>query len=267
MKNAFLEYNLGQAYYLRTASPQALNGTVSKTLLWNFSQSPYRWRHAPMKEATKAMSLGSLIHSAILTPNEYMQNTSISPFFDYRTKAAQLWRNDQLELGHIIASDSDIRAASGCEQVFAEDYAQRFGVVYKSEVAVFAEIGATYIKGMIDLVPDGLDCLIDLKTTAIIGTQAEILRTIIKYGYHWQAALYLDLYNAATKETRNRFIFCFIEVAAPYETAWFELTPDFIQAGRVAYMQAIAQWQACCATDSFPPQHAGITILDKPKYI
>jgi hypothetical protein len=170
-------------------------------------------------------------------------------------------------MGKMIVTEEDIRTASGCEQVFSEDYAQRFGVGYKSEVAVFAEIGATQIKGMIDLVPDNLDLLVDLKTTARIGSLREVTNTIINRGYHWQAALYLDLWNAASGEKRNRFVICFIEVTEPYETAWVEVSPELIEAGRAGYMNALAKWQSCVAIDVWPRQHEGITLIEKPAYL
>jgi hypothetical protein len=269
MNNATIEHNLGRAYYLRSASPRNLEAPVSKTLLWDFNESPYKWRHSSGKEATKAMDLGTLIHSAILEPNIPLdQVAAISPFADFRTKAAQEWRDDQREMGRMIATEDDIRAASGCEQVFSEDYAQRFGVGYKSEVAVFAEIGATPIKGMIDIVPDGLDLLVDLKTTPKrIGSLREITNTIIYFGYHWQAALYLDLWNAASGEHRSRFVFCFIEVTEPYESAWVEVSPELIEAGRAGYMNALAKWQSCVAIDVWPRQHEGITLIEKPAYL
>jgi hypothetical protein len=268
MNNAQIEHNLGKAYYLRTATPRNLTAPVSKSLLWDFNESPYKWRHSSGKEVTKAMDLGTLIHSAILEPETALTDiAAVSPFPDFRTKAAQEWRDDQREMGRMIATDADIRTASGCEQVFSEDYAQRFGVGYKSEVAVFAEIGATQIKGMIDLVPDSLDLLVDLKTTARIGSLREITNTIIIRGYHWQAALYLDLWNAASGENRNRFVFCFIEVTEPYETAWVEVSRELIEAGRAGYMNALAKWQSCIAIDVWPRQHEGITLIEKPAYL
>ena len=266
--NAQIECNLGKAYYLRSASPRNLEAPVSKSLLWDFNESPYKWRHSSGREATRAMDLGTLIHSAILEPNIPLdQIAAVSPFADFRTKAAQEWRDDQKEMGRMIATDADIRTASGCEQVFSEDYAQRFGVGYKSEVAVFAEIGAIKIKGMIDLVPDSLDLLVDLKTTARIGSLREITNTIINRGYHWQAALYLDLWNAASGENRDRFMICFIEVTEPYETAWIEVSRGLIDDGRAGYMNALAKWQSCVAIDVWPRQHEGITLIEKPAYL
>jgi len=268
MKDAYIECSLGKAYYMNTASPSNLGGPVSKSLLWDFNQSPYKWRHGTGREVTKAMDLGTLIHSAILEPNIPLdQIAAVSPYADFRTKAAQEWRDDARAMGKMIATDADIRAASGCEAVFSEDYAERFAGGYKSEVAVFATIGATKIKGMIDIVPNNLDLLVDLKTTSKIGNLRNITNMIVDRGYHWQAALYLDLWNAASGENRTRFVICFIEVDAPHETAWVELTPEMIDAGRIGYMNAVSKWQACCAMDCWPRQHEGITKIEKPAYV
>lgn len=268
MKDAHIEHNLGRAYYMRSASPTNLDGPVSKSLLWDFAPSPYKWRHSSGRESTRAMDLGTLIHAAILEPNVPLDDiAAVSPFADFRTKAAQEWKADQREMGKMIATEEDIRAASGCEQVFAEDYSQRFAGDYKTEVAVFGVIGATQIKGMIDLVPDNLDVLVDLKTTARIGNLRDVANTIISRGYHWQAALYLDLWNAASGENRTRFVICFIEVAAPHESAWVEISPELIEAGRVGYMNGIAKWQSCVAVDVWPRQHEGITLIEKPAYL
>ena len=266
--NAQIECNLGRAYYLRSASPRNLEAPVSKSLLWDFNDSPYKWRHSSGREATRAMDLGTLIHSAILEPETAITDiAAISPYPDFRTKAAQEWKADQREMGRMIATDEDIRAASGCEQVFSEDYKYRFGGGYKTEVAVFGMIGATQIKGMIDLVPDNLDVLVDLKTTARIGSLFDISRTIISRGYHWQAALYLDLWNAASGEKRTRFVICFIEVSEPHESAWVEISPELIEVGRAGYMNALAKWQSCVAIDIWPRQHEGITLIEKPAYL
>ena len=136
--NAQIEYNLGRAYYLRTATPQNLDAPVSKSLLWDFNESPYKWRHSSGRESTPAMDLGTLIHAAILEPNVPLDQIAVvSPFPDFRTTAAQEWKADQREMGKMITPEENIRAASGCEQVFSEDYAQRFGGGYKTEVAVF----------------------------------------------------------------------------------------------------------------------------------
>jgi hypothetical protein len=263
-----IEQGLRKTYYERTATPSDPKaGPVSKSLLWDFNKSPFKWRHSKPREASKAMDLGTLIHAATLEPETVEQIIAISPYADFRTKEAREWKAAQAESGKIITSQDDIDKALTIAETVTDDYLANFNAKYKTEVAVFGKIGETEIKGLIDIVPDGLDCLVDLKTTASFDSQDSIQRTIVNRGYHWQAALYLDLWNAAASEKRTRFIFCFVEIEAPHETAWVELSENLLEIGRAGYMNALAKWQKCVATNHWPKQIEEIALIEAPKYI
>jgi hypothetical protein len=257
-----------QDYYSRTATRlNPRGGPVSKSLLFDFHKSPYKWLHGRNKEASKAMELGTLIHYAVLEPEKPLESlVAVSPYVDYRTKEAREWRDLQRVAGKIIATEEEVSIANACAEVFREDYAQKFAAETQNEVAVFGKIGETEVKGMIDIVPTGLDCLIDLKTTASIDSLDNLQRNIVNRGMHWQSALYLDLWNAASGEKRTRFVFCFMETDYPHETAWVELSENLIDIGRAGYMNAIAKWQTCVATDTWPKAVEGIAMIETPKW-
>jgi hypothetical protein len=259
---------LGEAYYEQTATPSDPKaGPVSKSLLWDFNKSAFKWRHGKPREASKAMDLGTLIHAATLEPETFDNLTIVSPYADFRTKEAREWKADQIGLGKIITSKEEIEKVKDIAAVVLDDYHLKFQAPYKTEIAVLGKIGETEIKGLIDLVPDGLDCLVDLKTTSGIDGVDAIQRTIVSRGYHWQAALYLDLWNAASGEKRTRFVFCFVETESPHETAWVELSENLLEIGRAGYMNAVAKWQSCVAANHWPKQIEGIVTIEAPKYI
>ena len=263
-----IEQGLGKTYYERTATPSDPKaGPVSKSLLWDFNKSPFKWRHSKPREVSKAMDLGTLIHAATLEPETVEQIIAISPYADFRTKEAREWKALQAESGKIITSRDEIDKAITIAETVTDDYLAHFAAKYQTEVAVFGKIGTTEIKGLIDIVPDGLDCLVDLKTTSSFDSLESIQRTIVNRGYHWQAALYLDLWNAAANEKRTRFVFCFVEVDSPHETAWVELSENLLDLGRAGYMNALAKWQTCVATNHWPKQIEGIGMIETPKYI
>ena len=265
-----IEQGLGKAYYERTATPSDPKaGPVSKSLLWDFAvvRSPFKWRHGKPKESSKAMDLGTLIHAATLEPETVEGLIAISPYAEFRTKEAREWKAAQVDSRKIVTSQDEIDKALSIAETVTDDYLAKFGAKYKTEVAVFGKIGVTEIKGLIDIVPDGLDCLLDLKTTGDVGSLESIQRTIVNRGHHWQAALYLDLWNAATGESRNRFVFCFVETEAPHETAWVELSENLLELGRDGYMNAVAKWQKCVATDHWPKKIEEIAMIEAPKYI
>ena len=214
------------------------------------------------------MELGTIIHHAVLEPEIPLESlVAVSPYVDYRTKEAREWRDSQRAAGKIIATEEEVGIAYACAEVFREEYAQKFQADLQTEVAVFGKIGETEVKGMIDIVPQGLDCLIDLKTTSSIDSLENLQRNIVNRGYHWQAALYLDLWNAASGENRTRFVFCFMETDHPHEAAWVELSENLIDIGRAGYMNAIAKWQQCVATGTWPKSVEGIAMIETPKYI
>jgi hypothetical protein len=104
-------------------------------------------------------------------------------------------------------------------------------------------------------VPDPLSefgtILGDLKTT-ISAAPRSWLDTVFKRGYHIQAALYLDAYNAATGSNYTQFAHIVQENFAPYETARRVLDAEFIQLGRAAYRRALVDYCWCLANDKWP---------------
>jgi len=259
---AVVKYNLGREYYKDGATPQNLEGYVSKSMLFDFVKSPYKWLHGKKRESTPAMDFGRLVHAIALTPDDLGEFVK-SPYDNFRTKEAQNWKAEAIESGMTIVSDEDFDKA----HKMAEEFLTGVVSPYATEVATYSQIGDVKLKGMIDLVPVHLNCLIDLKTTASIDGIDGLTRTIISRGYHWQAALYLDLWNAATGENRNEFRFCFIETSSPHESAWVNLDDSLIQIGRNGYMQALSKWTQCLKTNQFPKQIEGIQTISAPKWL
>lgn len=268
-----IKHGMGKSYYEVSASPSKLNDPVSKSLLWLFHQSPYKFLNTPKQtEATPAMVFGSLVHCTLLTPEMMEEEFVVSPFDKYTTKESREWREDQAGSGKMIVKQEEIDRANDIADAVRSCH--EFPMVYSTEVAVFTDIGGVPVKGMIDIVPEDGNALYDLKTTANIESLDELQRTILNRGYHWQAALYLDLWNAATGENRDEFVFIFVETKSPYETAFVRLSSNFINLGRSGsnykypgYLDAIQKWKECVRTDNWPKRVENIQTIDIPAWI
>jgi hypothetical protein len=266
-----LELNLGKEYYKRSASPQDLRGPVSKSLLWAFNQSPYKWAYGARESsgATPAMELGSLIHCMALTPHLLDSEYIVSGYDAFRTNESKAWKEDQEAQGISVITAKTWGIAHAATKELKAQWLYPTNI--SPEVAVFGEIDGVEIKGMIDIVPTldspDADSLFDLKTTASIDSEDALQRLIINRGYHWQAALYLDLYNAATGGNRDSFVFIFLETSSPYETAFVRITTDFIEQGRKEYRKALARWKTCVELGNFPKKIEGMTIIDIPTWM
>ena len=67
--------------------------------------------------------------------------------------------------------------------------------------------------------------LIDVKTTQDASPES-FKRTAYRYGYHRQSAFYLNGFEA------DEFWFAVVEKEAPYRTALYKASEEFIEAGR-----------------------------------
>jgi hypothetical protein len=135
------------------------------------------------------------------------------------------------------------------------------------EVAAFGKIGDTLIKGMVDILPHRGETLVDLKVTSNIGDAADMQRLVYNMGYHWQAALYLDLVNGLSDgEPKQSFEFLFIEDTYPHEMAVVRLSDSFIEKGREGYMNAVAKWQSAVSSKKFSPKHENVLEINPPAW-
>lgn len=243
-------------------------GVVSKSLLWAFAPNPFVWKFGPEKEPTAAMDWGSLVDCLFLKPQALNEDFIVSPYSDYKTKAAREWRDAQKRT--VITSDDLERANLAVSALCQNPYASRFKAGAETQVSVIqalpdGENPPRWAKCRLDIVPEDPDWLCDLKTTGKPLTQ--IPSIIADRGYHAQAAFYMDLWNAATGEDRNRWAFIFQSDSPPYEVAVVELDRDGIEAGRKWYREAFAKWCRCTRDNNFPSLWEDeIKVISLPKW-
>lgn len=250
-------------------------GVLSKSVLWKFGRNPYKFKFGPEKEETAAMSWGSMVDHALTSPDTLDEVYVVSPYKDFRSNEAKEWKANTEEAGKKIVSADDIeqaRKASTCilrhniaGQVMLCAELQASMVVSYEEPVSGEELR---VKGRLDVLPDEgdayADWIFDLKT---IGSLSLVAKHTADFGYHVQAAIYLDVFNALSDTPRNRFGFIFQESAAPYEVAVFELEPDAIERGRQWAADAFARWVQCNKTNHWPSPYADrILPLSLPKW-
>lgn len=111
------------------------------------------------------------------------------------------------------------------------------------------------VKILIDLkpfanVPDWGKCLGDLKTCQNAGRAWT--RKVWEFGYHVQAAFYLDVHAAATGEDRTDFVHIVQESFPPWEPARKPLTAEFVELGRWRYQEALKRYCRCLKDNHWP---------------
>lgn len=111
---------------------------------------------------------------------------------------------------------------------------------------------------------DGQPVCVDLKTT-VSADPREFGRSVAKFGYHAQAAWYLDGL-AAHGVSDARFLFVCAEKTAPYPVSVVELDDEALAEGRRRNRAAIDLYDRCVQTGTWPAYGDLIHSISLPQW-
>ena len=217
------------------------------------------------------MIWGSLVDATLLQPEEIDKCFAVSPYSEFRSAEAKAWRDAQTmpivkpsEIEAAYAAACEIRAHKWAGPILDQSAAQ-VSCLMEGEEPITGE--PFLAKCRVDLAPcrgEYEAWLFDLKTT---GNLDAIPKACADFGYHVQAAFYLDLWNACTNQDRDRWGFIFQQSAAPYEVRVVELDREDIQRGRESYLKMLTAWCAAHKHGVFPdPWNDEIQTISLPKW-
>jgi exodeoxyribonuclease VIII len=173
------------------------------------SPSHYIWDKQNERKETTALKLGSAIHSAILEPKEFEEKYITAGNIDKRTKSGKEAYAALEMKGKIILSIDEYDTVKRCvESVYKNVTATELLKDGRPEVSVFGSIKGIECKCRPDwLRSDGI--VVDIKSTCDASLK-EFSRSVLNYGYHSQAAFYIDVLKSNDISTLA-FIFIAIE--------------------------------------------------------
>lgn len=179
------------------------------------------------------IDLGQLAHMLILGGEDTF---TICEFPDYRTKAAQTWRDEQIALGKNIITQEQFKAAAQIiKNIEEHPHSKKFlfanGAKYEQEMFAKTPEGVA-LRGKADaIIIDGKAAVvIDLKTTA----QFDKFKKAASWNhYDLQAATYTIITASHLKVDPGlvNYYFCVAETVAPYRVQWFHASIEFVEAG------------------------------------
>lgn len=222
------------------------------------------------REESAAMSLGTRLHSALLSPGGYASDVVIIPSdvlskngsragakykeFAAANEGKQLVKADE-PLAHMIEAgrnDPMIRALLETDG----DYEQ---TIYWHDDEFDVER-----KARIDFLHLDRETIVDLKTTSKGMSPKEITATIEYWGYYRQAAYYQDAvfekYGVMPK-----FVYIFFSTERPYNVAVHDLHQDYFDNGREENARGLKKYAECKRTGLWLPDSHGKIITLKPR--
>jgi hypothetical protein len=185
----------------------------------------------------------------------------LSPYPDSFTFWDELY--EELTKGKKVLSESDWRITKAITSRVRKHPAASELLKYgQAEQSIFWTDPDTGIqcKGRIDWLNDHI---VDLKSTTDASPEG-FQRSISKYRYYVQAAMYVDgLYYTTGKECN--FVFAAWEKHSPYASALYYATPEMLEAGRQEYKRLLKIYAKCLESDVWNGYNQEIMPIDLPQ--
>ena len=202
------------------------------------------------KKATKLMTNGTLIHTAIETKDIKKYYAKIPTDINLRTKAGKLELEEfHKSIGNKIAITGDQwDMAVGCmEAAWSNKYAKPFLRAAQFERSGFATIDGVDVKARPDL-----DCwehnhtLVDIKTRQKDKSDPESwLRDWWTYGTYIQAGLQMLVWETLARpiDRVDRYYYLLVETEAPYDVNMVYLDEELMVTSRDKTLDVIEKWK------------------------
>lgn len=254
---------------------------MSRGELMTFAACPQKWLRGVEDESTKQTEFGVLFDSIVLSNRHFFERFAICPetYPDSKTKEpkpwtfqanfCKEWRTEQEKAGKIVVKqDANGQAHAAADRLLTDEVSKTFVDCCATQVYLTGdyedeETGLSVpVKALLDLVPDVNHpiygkCLGDLKTCRS-AADGRWPSAVAEDGLHVQGAFYLDLFCAATNQDRNTFVHLCVENSAPWEPSRTFLTQEFLEFGRMDYLNALRRYCECLKTGTWPSyNHAG----------
>ena len=239
--------------------------------LMDFNECPSKWRAGVPKRVSSEMEYGKLVDCLALTPDLFPIEYRVTPEtypskegpkpWNWNATFCKEWRAQHIGR-QIITPAEQAEAQAAVDRLRGDpDIAEYLST---SETQVWLEgiyvdrssQAEIPVRALLDLVPKADHpkygkTIGDLKTVSTCYPYAWV-KHVAAQKYHWQAAFYLDLFEAATGQDRTDFAHLLSESEPPYETARRWLSQEFVTLGRIQYTEAFAHYAICLNANHWP---------------
>lgn len=228
-------------------------GSISKSGLDLVLRSPAHYLYAARREPTRAMEIGTAIHTALLEPerfkNEYVLLKEVKDRRQPEYKAAVAVHGSERVL---VSSEVD-DVVGMAEAVYANPLASKW--LKKDgmrELTVFANDPETgvLVRCRFDILTDDGHA-VDLKKSIDARPDA-FSRAVDNYAYHMQDAFYSDVFEWATGFPLESFRFLVIEPSLPHASMVYRLDETARREGRRMYREALDIYADCVFHGHWP---------------
>ena len=241
---------------------------VSKSGLDLIDRSPAHYAFRVQRQPTRAMEIGTAIHTAILEPERFEAEYML--LLDTKDRRASEYKQAVAVHGServLVASEVD-NVAGMQESVMSQPGPRALVTASgRRELSAFATDPETgvIVRARFDMLTDD-GIIVDLKKTQDARAE-EFSRSVARYRYHVQAAFYSDVYEWVTGERPQAFKFVAIEEQSPHTAVAYQLDDDAMAHGRREYRRNLNTYAECLSSNTWPNYVPDSEILSLPNWM
>ena len=231
-----IDYNISRQVY--NALPGLNQTKLKKWIELGHSRKKYKyWLDHQDDKKSDALIFGSALDCLLLEPLFF--DSKFTVWYEGTRRGKDWEAFVKTSVGKTILTEDQFNNATMCAGALTGRSEFRKVFTDCRKAVLQAEIIGYPCKGEIDLYSEKSDFLFDLKTTRDASIES-FSKDVMNYGYHIQAAFYLDL-DEALGHKRDAFAFILVESSEPYCTnaLVLEKSHPLIELGRKKYRQAL----------------------------
>lgn len=243
---------------------------LSKSRLDLIAKSPYLfwWKYLSGQYVesapTPALIMGKAFHCRLLEPQEFGKRYAIlPPNIDRRTKDGKEKYQaflDETQGLEIITKDQDEQIEGMYRSVMDHNIASSIVLAEgESEKVIEYDYRGHCWKSIVDRYSTFRHIIWDVKTTDDASPEG-FRRSMFKYRYHVQAALYMEGMRALGHEVKA-FIFLAIEKNPPYQIGLYYISADLINQALQLIELDVLKYQVCLENNNWPMYENLITEI------
>ncbi len=259
-----------EAYHRDPVPGGSLSSTGARKLLPPSCPARFAYEREHPPASSDAFDFGKAAHQLVL--GDGPEITALD-FPDWRTKEARELRDDLRAAGRVplLRADYDhvvaMAAALRGHPMAAALFAPGSGVPEQSLFWVDEPTGV-WRRARVDWLPhprEGRLIVPDYKTCQS-ALPRKLARSVHEYGYHQQAAWYLDGIRALGVADDAAFVFVCQEKTPPYLVTVVELDSEALAAGARLNRRALETYAACTRTGIWPGYTDDVELISLPPY-
>jgi hypothetical protein len=220
----------------------------------------------------RALKIGTALHLAVLEPKKFERVVrSIPKGLKLNTKLGLDFKTKFIEpgeaQGEIYIKEEDMVHVMGAAQaLYAEpQIASLLSRITPETTFLFRPDTVTLCKARLDgFIQDAeAPVVVDLKSTRDV---VRFERSLIDYGYHRQAAFYMEAFEQAFGVV-PKFYWIAVEVTPPYLYRLMSPTPELLEKGEAEYLETLADFRECVTREYWPGTFKGVEEVTLPHWM